>query len=155
MCRRCNAAAARPRLGLTRRTALATVALERARQDEGMRVRGVGRIGVALAAAIGLAGCSAGYIYATYGPPIVVALITVGCHTTYEVYENSKERLIMVRTNVGTQIASAVCRDPGVTPTPRRAVEYHFEATNRPKCSLAEERKLSPIHWEYVYSCPA
>jgi hypothetical protein len=26
---------------------------------------------------------------------------------------------------------------------------------NRPKCSLAEERKLSPIHWEYVYSCPA
>ena len=120
-----------------------------------MRVQGLGRIGAGLAVAIGLAGCSAGYIYATYGPPIVVALITVGCHTTYEVYENSKERLIMVRTNVGTQIASAVCRDPGVTPTPRRAVEYHFEATNRPKCSLAEERKLSPIHWEYVYSCPA
>jgi hypothetical protein len=43
----------------------------------------------------------------------------------------------------------------GVTPTPRRAIEYHFEATNRPKCVLAEERKLSPIHWEYAYSCPA
>jgi RHH-type proline utilization regulon transcriptional repressor/proline dehydrogenase/delta 1-pyrroline-5-carboxylate dehydrogenase len=53
MCRRCNAAAARPRLGLTRSAALATVALERARQDEGMRVRELGRIGAGLAAAIG------------------------------------------------------------------------------------------------------
>ena len=100
-----------------------------------MRVQGLGRIGAGLAAAIGLAGCSAGYIYATYGPPLGPTLVTVGCHTTYEVYENAKERLIMVRTNVGTQIASVVCRDPGVTPTPRRAVEYHFEATNRPKCT--------------------
>jgi hypothetical protein len=119
-----------------------------------MSARVLGRIGTAVALAGGLAGCAAGYIYANYGPPIIPVLITVGCHTTYEVYENPKERLIMVRDNLGAAIAGAICRDPGVTPTPRRAVEYHFDASNRPKCTIIEERKLSPVHWEYVYRCP-
>src|SRR3954465_15471683 len=66
-----------------------------------MRVRGLGRIGAGLAVAAGVAGGSAGSLFHTYAPPIAVTLITVGCHTTYEVYENTKERLIMVRDNVG------------------------------------------------------
>jgi hypothetical protein len=117
------------------------------------RGRLVGRLGLAAAAAAALAGCSAGYIFETYGPPIGPVLVTVGCHTTYEVYDNPKERLIMVRDNVGAAVAGLICRDPGVVPTPQRAVAYHFEATQRPKCAIVEERKLSPIHREFVYAC--
>jgi hypothetical protein len=109
------------------------------------------RLGMLAAAAAALAGCSAGYIYETYGPPIAPALVTVGCHTTYEVYDNLKERRIMVRDHIGSAVAGMICRDPGVVPTPRRAVEYHLEV--RPKCAIVEERSLTPIHREFVYAC--
>ena len=118
-----------------------------------MKARVLCRLWIVAATAAALAGCSAGYIYATYGPPIAPVLVTVGCHTTYEVYDNPKERRIMVRDNLGAAIAGMICRDPGVVPTPRRAVEYHFEATQRPACTVVEERSLSPIHREFVYAC--
>ena len=111
------------------------------------------RLWTVAAAAAALSGCSAGYIYETYGPPIGPSLVTVGCHTTYDVYDNLKERRMMVRTNVGTAVAGVICRDPGATPTARRAVEYYFEATLRPKCAIVEERSLTPIHQEFVYAC--
>ena len=142
-------------LGLTGRAALVTVAPDfgYGRGTDGMTARVLCSLWLAAAAAAALAGCSAGYIFETYSGPIAPTLVTVGCHTTYEVYENGKERLIMVRTNVGAEIAGVACRDPGVRPTPRRAVEYHFETTLRPKCAIVEERKLTPIHWEFVYTC--
>ncbi|HEX8166192.1 MAG TPA: hypothetical protein VF601_10450 [Beijerinckiaceae bacterium] len=118
-----------------------------------MKARVLCRLWLAATAAATVAGCSAGYIFETYGPPIGPALVTVGCHTTYEVYENPKERVIMVRDNLGAAVAGVACRDPGVAPTPRRAVEYHFETTLRPNCAIVEERKLSPIHVEFVYVC--
>lgn len=110
--------------------------------------------GALAAGASTLAGCSGNYIYAAYGPPAAPVLVTVGCHTTYEVYDNLKQRTMMVRTNVVAGVASALCRDePGASPPPRRAVEIHLEKTNRPKCTVVEERRLTAIHMEYVYTC--
>ena len=111
------------------------------------------RVWLGAAAAAALAGCSAGYIYETYGPPIGPTLVTVGCHTTYEVYDNLKERRIMVRDNVGAAVSGLICRDPGVAPSPQRAVAYFFEMTQRPKCAVVEERTLTPVHREFVYAC--
>lgn len=107
------------------------------------------------AAALALAGCSADYIYASYGPPLGPVLVTVGCHTTYEVYDNVKQRTMMVRSNVVAGVAEALCGDRAEAPRPRRAVEIHLEKTNRPNCTVAEERRLSAIHTEYVYACRA
>lgn len=121
-----------------------------------MDVRWVSRLCLAAAGAAALGGCSTGYIYATYSTPVAPILVTVGCHTTYEVYENLKTRTMMVRSNVAADVAAVVCRDdPGVGPRPRRAVEIHLQKTNRPACSIGPERRLSPIHWEFPYSCPA
>jgi hypothetical protein len=119
---------------------------------------GLSRIGRRLAVA-GLvaaagAGCSVDYIFATYSAPIAPVIVTVGCNTSFDVFENPKEGRIMVRSNVGADIAEAFCReDAALGPRPRRAVAIHFEKTNRPNCSIVEERKLSPMHWEFSYAC--
>lgn len=115
----------------------------------------IAKLWLAAAAASALSGCSANYIVATYGPPLSPVLVTVGCHTTYEVYDNLKHRTMMVRTNVAAGVAEVICRDAGASPRPRRAVEIHLEKTARTKCRIVEERRLSALHMEYVYSCTA
>jgi hypothetical protein len=106
------------------------------------------------AAALGLAGCSIDYIGATYTAPVAPNLITVGCHTTYEVYDNLKHRTMMVRTNPGGEIAEVFCpEDRHLGPRPRRAAQIHLEKSLRPNCRIVDERRLSPMHWEYVYAC--
>lgn len=114
-------------------------------------------IGLAAAGAVALAGCSVDYIFATYSAPTVTpVIVTVGCNTSYEVYDNLKQRTMMVRTNLPADVAALVCRDePGARPRPWRAVEIHLEKTGRPKCSVVEERRLTATHWEYVYACSA
>jgi hypothetical protein len=120
-----------------------------------MKARVLYRAWLAAAIAAAAAGCSAGYMFETYGNTTYPAVITVGCHTSYEVYDNQKERVMMVRKNVGTEIARAVCRDePGASPPPRRAAELHLENSWRPQCVIVEERRLTPLHQEFVYTCP-
>jgi hypothetical protein len=108
--------------------------------------------------AVGAAGCSVGYIderYGASGP----AIVTVGCHTSYEVWESYRDRTLLVRTNPQASIAAAICTDdfpPGAPPQARlrRAAEVHFINTKRPKCQVTEGRSLSPIHSEFSYICP-
>ena len=108
------------------------------------------------AAAVSLAGCGFDYIGANYTGPVGPTLVTVGCNTTYEVYDNVKNRTAMVRTNPGGELAEAFCaEDRHLGPRHRRAVQIHFEKSLRPQCRIIDERRLSPIHWEYVYACPA
>jgi hypothetical protein len=111
---------------------------------------------VVAAAAASLAGCGIDYISRNYTAPVGPTLVTVGCNTTYEVYDNLKNRTAMVRTDLGGELAEVFCaEDRHLGPRPRRAVQIHFEKTQRPRCQIVEERKLSAIHWEYVYACPA
>jgi hypothetical protein len=108
--------------------------------------------------ALATSACSVGYIYERYGAT-APAIVTVGCHSSYEVFENLRDRTIMVRTNAGASIAGLVCTDdlPPGTPSSRleRAVDVHFANTNRPKCRITERRELSPIHSEFSYVCPS
>jgi hypothetical protein len=114
------------------------------------------KLWLATAAAISAAGCGIDYIGANYARPGGPTLVTVGCNTTYEVYDNWKNRTAMVRTNVGGELAEAFCaEDRHLGPRPRRAVQIHLEKTFRPKCQIVDERKLSAIHWEFVYACQA
>jgi hypothetical protein len=107
--------------------------------------------------AVAAAGCSVGYIYERYGAS-GAAIVTVGCHTSYEVWESYRDRTLLVRTNVQAGIAGAVCTDdvpPGAPPQSRlqRAAEEYFIITKRPKCRITEARPLSPIHSEFAYAC--
>jgi hypothetical protein len=120
-----------------------------------MVARVVTRLGLA-AAAVSLAGCGIDYIGANYTAPVGPTLVTVGCNTTYEVYDNLKNRTAMVRTNLGGELAETFCpEDRHLGPRHRRAVQIHLEKTLRPHCKIVDERRLSAIHWEYVYACPA
>jgi hypothetical protein len=118
-----------------------------------MGARSVSALGLAVAA-VSLAGCGIDYIGATYTTPVGPTIVTVGCNTSYEVYENAKYRTALVRTNVGGELADAFCaEDRHLGPRTRRAVQIHLEKTQRPHCKVVEERKLTAIHWEYVYAC--
>lgn len=106
---------------------------------------------------IAVSGCSVGYIVEHYGAT-GATIVTVACHSAYEVYENARDRTILVRTNIGAAVTERVCRDdlpPGAPPQARleRAVEIYFATTNRPKCRTTERRELSPIHSEFSYTC--
>jgi hypothetical protein len=118
-----------------------------------MGVRVVSAVG--LAAALGLAGCGIDHIGTTYTLPVGPGLVTVGCNTTYEVYDNVKYRTAMVRTNIAGELADAFCpEDRHLGPRPRRALQIYLDRSSRAHCKIVEERKLTAIHWEYVYSCP-
>src|SRR4051812_28000251 len=58
----------------------------------------VARLCVVTGLAVGAAGCSVGYIYERYGAS-GPAIVTVGCHTSYEVWESYRDRTLLVRTN--------------------------------------------------------
>jgi hypothetical protein len=118
-----------------------------------MGSRVIRRLLLASAAVVSASGCVVGYIYEIYGPPLGTTLVTVGCHTTYEVTENAKEGRILVRTNIAAGVAEAICRDREGAPRPRRAVELYFAKANRPACRITDERPLSGMFWEYGYSC--
>jgi hypothetical protein len=112
------------------------------------------RLALAAGLAVAGAGCSAEYIFATYSPPVGPMPITVDCHVSYDVFDNPKERTIMVRSSPGVELAAAVCPgDPALGSRPRRAVATFFEKTKRPNCAVVDERQLSSLHWEYVYAC--
>jgi hypothetical protein len=120
-----------------------------------MGARVMARLWLAVGMAIVVSGCAFDYIGATYTAPVVKPeLVTVGCNTTYEVYDNRKHQTMMVRTNIGGELAEAICpEDRHLGPRMRRAVQIHLEKTMRPECRIVDERKLSPIHWEYAYAC--
>jgi hypothetical protein len=138
---------------LTTLAALVTVAPKRETQQMGISTI-ARRLALAGAVAAAGAGCSADYIFATYSAPVGPTIVTVDCNVSYEVFENVKERKIMVRSSPGAELTDAICRaDPALGPRPRRAVLAHFEKTKRTNCAIVEERRLSAIHWEYVLAC--
>ena len=117
----------------------------------------VARLCALLALACAACGCSAGYIYQRYGAA-GASIVTVGCHTSYEVWESYRDRTVLVRTNAQAAIAAAVCTDdvpPGAPPEARlrRAAELYFINGKRGQCRIIDGRSLSPIHSEFTYSC--
>ena len=117
----------------------------------------VSRLCLAGALALAAAGCSAGYILGAYGNA-PVRIVTIGCNTTYEVYENAQARTVMVRTNVGAELGGIICSDPALAGGAhlarlQRAADRFFENMKRPHCRTVEGRSLSPIHAEFAYAC--
>ena len=121
---------------------------------ERMGARVTLRLWLAAAAAIPAGSCMIDYMAATYTGPVGPAPVTVGCHTTYDVYDNPKQRTMMVRTNIAGELAEAFCpEDRHLGPRPRRAVQIYLEKTSKANCRIVDERRLTPAHWEYAYAC--
>ena len=117
----------------------------------------VARLCALLALACAASGCSVGYIYERYGAT-GASIVTVGCHTSYEVWESYRDRTVLVRTNAPAAVAGLVCTEdlpPGAPAEARlrRAAELYFINAKRGQCRITDGRSLSPLHSEFSYNC--
>jgi hypothetical protein len=107
-----------------------------------------------------LAGCAVetfGYAMSQYGDVRGVR-VRLGCRDTYEVFDRTDRRSLVVVTNPLNEALARACADAAPLPRPDRmrriAGIFLTETTARPQCVLGPERPLTEFHAEYEYRCP-
>lgn len=120
---------------------------------------GPGRLAlVAVAGAVAAAaGCTEfSYISKTY-VGLQPQVVTIGCNAPYEVYDQRRERKVLIVSNNLREIAGCGMegQDPALTRRRRfsEAASTYLKETARETCTIVGETVFTDLQTEFVYSC--
>jgi hypothetical protein len=123
---------------------------------------GLAKPGLAGLAAALCAGCAASafnYEVDRYGT-VTAMQVHLGCHDTYEVYDRPDAASFLVGTSPANEAIAGMCSDriaamPQDERLRRVARIFLDETTDRPNCTILQDRPLSSYQLEFSYRCPA